>query len=557
MQRSTSLILGDCSMTTNHDFLPADQLMEGLSQPFAPASGLHADADLDSENAYRAIGGFRHLLSIAGLHDVLLTGDRGLENPAAAKVDEVTARIDQLVSDYLLRDFNGSKLQKELSSALPASGSFTLGEGQKELRQRLEEALKNGELPTDVAKLVKKLVADGTLSADEVTKLKDSLSKSDADRRRACLAELERLTNESEAVNAGYTPMLEKLKEVDKGHSLPDTAAKLNELRTQFIVKDLGPESKPEDFKRVAERLEKEAKAGNKQAEDWRLWALVNEQVARLSQCDKLTDASAIIKEIGRLGKEGKNPYARTALASVLAGTADSAARNNWLSTYREVNGKPVFVPNFSKITAESPPVSLPPVSLTIAKQAAVELRQTPVAEGERPKSDDIRAGRHFESTGASNRAEISAISIAISAAPGDLDLAKELTTTLERVIPGKLEPLQEAVKGMFDAIRWQVPGAEKLVAAFLNACYSYSAWQKPPLPATVAFRSMLPELEKLALEQNKAALLVMAAVATGYADKDPALNPKGRSPAHERARLILEEVGQRPGQRATVVALR
>jgi hypothetical protein len=355
--------------------------------------------------------------------------------------------------------------------------------------------------------------------------------ETDPTRRQQCIDELAKLAKTNQGVREAYGPMLESIKSVEEARAKgdPGVEARLNEMRTQFIVRELGPKSTPEDFKNAGAELEKESKAGNATAGDWKKWTDVNELVAKMS---KSTSGSDVTKQIEALHDmvENGNPYARPAMTGVILASGDKDTVSKWLQQFPDVQGKPFLIPNLSGVKDD-----MRSVLFWASHKLTDVIKYAPMS-----------------------RAETAAIAVGACAASfGKDDSVKEKLASLlqqsttdspthsikgEFPAPGR-EAVDKAFQGMTDVIKWQTPGSESLKTVYMRMA-----------PGMPSLGKALPEIEQLALQNDKGALAVMAGVASGRVDKNPGTD--GDPPAHERARRVLEEVGSRPGMRKDVVRI-
>lgn len=104
----------------------------------------------------------------------------------------------------------------------------------------------------------------------------------------------------------------------------PGGEAQLNLLRVGAITRDITACVEPTvgHFDKVAQALAMEDKAGNKAAAEWMRWTEANQAVARLSAHGggpaTAEDRTAAVKDLSRMAEHENNPYARSALVSML-----------------------------------------------------------------------------------------------------------------------------------------------------------------------------------------------------------------------------------------------
>lgn len=340
----------------------------------------------------------------------------------------------------------------------------------------------------------------------------------------------------TEAVPGGFDGLMQKLRsnnpaEVTEALNLirqhmPNGENEANQYRALRIVRNLGPESTAEELRRASERLELEINASrteggvNTHAVEWQQWARASEHVSALSQAarDNTPDAArAAVDALVTAARNG-NRYARTELTAILVGNSDASQIGAWLTTNPELNGRPLYVPNFGGMND-----ALRAELLTRAADGLLASGQTPPL----------------------TQAEASGVAMALARADErnmSAELKEKLTTILQRALQG--DGKEAALTGILEAARSGAPGSRALADLYLrNGGIDHAA-----------FARHLPVIEQLAAAHDEFSLRILSAVAAGRADGNSAVNPRPESNhVSERARGILAEVGERPGMRDKV----
>lgn len=309
---------------------------------------------------------------------------------------------------------------------------------------------------------------------------------------------------------------------------LPDGEETANEFRALRIVRNAGPESTPEYFKQVAAELGREVDASklestqtNKAAADWQSWALANEQVSTLtkSAAENNPEASKeAVKKLVEQAKEG-NPYAKTALAAVIAGDTNKVAE--FLAAYPGSNGKPTYVPNLTGLDASS--------RLAVTRLAAhglhdvvtKQLADFRAANGNDAKPDSLLSAQEVMAV-ALGLAKVRQGELGTASEDRNRDVFELLLSKATYDVSDKGQG--DLMTGLFAAMQTDRSSTRDVADYYNN------------LLGNPKLADHLPKLQELAISGNQAAMRVMAALTAGKGDLNRTVNP-------------IEKTGQKDGK--------
>ncbi|MBX9691595.1 MAG: hypothetical protein K2Z81_04365, partial [Cyanobacteria bacterium] len=140
----------------------------------------------------------KKLESLSGVDIEKLVGGEAGEERLFAEAEKRrqadSQKVDDLVARYLLRDELSANLVKQLGEAMPAPGSpLQRNDLKPELIESLQKALDLQKLAPDTARLISKLLKDGSLTADQCKALKDSMELVGDNRRSNALLDLRKI----------------------------------------------------------------------------------------------------------------------------------------------------------------------------------------------------------------------------------------------------------------------------------------------------------------------------------------------------------------------------
>jgi len=151
---------------------------------------------------------------------------KALEDPAKLeallKVAEKEAkenqkRVDDLVSDFLLRTTPGKPARDALAKALPAEDKPFRLPDDKEMRSQLQAAVDLEQLPARVATHAKTLLSGGELSAQDVKELRADLNVTDEKRRQDAIAQLNKLSFDNLHTTYRFESVVKALEALEQG----------------------------------------------------------------------------------------------------------------------------------------------------------------------------------------------------------------------------------------------------------------------------------------------------------------------------------------------------
>lgn len=125
--------------------------------------------------------------------------------------------VDGLVNDYLLRSTLAKPAMDALSKAIPAADKAFKLPDDKELRTKLESAVRLEHLPAAVAKHARTLLQGGELSAQDVIELRAELRKTDAERRRDSIARLNQMSFDHLHTTYKFESVVKALESLEQG----------------------------------------------------------------------------------------------------------------------------------------------------------------------------------------------------------------------------------------------------------------------------------------------------------------------------------------------------
>ena len=271
---------------------------------------------------------------------------------------------------------------------------------------------------------------------------------------------------------------------------------KLNDLRTRYILKGIDAQSGPDAYGERIERLREQVAQGNRQAADWLRWAEASKELAAINQASQTDDpaktATEAMERLTRLA-EGTpaNPYARSAIAMLIAGNSDKDRMKDFYALGNgDVNADhPMYVPDLSTLPAE--------VQATL-RTTAMDALERQVANGH-----------------SLSKQESAALALAYSEihrgtpiADADRALAERIGTMLTRAVRDA-DPARrtEAMAGIADVLRTDFDG--RLATRELADIFAKGA-QDP------VFAQTFPMFRQWAANGHEPSVRILGAVAGG-----------------------------------------
>ncbi|MBX9695348.1 MAG: hypothetical protein K2Z81_23380, partial [Cyanobacteria bacterium] len=463
---------------------------------------------------------------------------------------KTSEQVDKIVHEYFL-NFDQNPLRTELLQLLQNRRSFSLkdlpAESAKELKTKLNQTLKDGLFPSiderslggvlSPVPFIQKLLDGKSLTEQETFNLLTCLQRTDADRRGSCIMKLQNLQGEKH-LRLELGPLTETLKQLESSRrgSQPDYRDRFDQLKMEFMVKNLSSTSDPRAFQSTARLLAQEALHGNRFADDFKLWCQAHEASASLFGPVSSNQMDAF----ATMAREG-NHHARKALAGILIGAGDQQT----IATFKKMSGgtEKFLVPNLPKDPYERKEL------LSRAANALLDLA---------------------EKTLLSNR-EILSLTAAIGVlGKTDPRQARMLTSRLDATILGESKEQARSHEGyswhqkrldgtkpgtfndiaynrVLEAVLRGTPGSEHLVDTVLRHA------EKSP-----SFTRAWLDFENLARIGDRVALRVVIAVAAGCVDSSSQVtnSQPGQKSLRRLGQDLLGELSNHPSTRALVAEL-
>ncbi|HEY9717082.1 MAG TPA: hypothetical protein V6C69_06425, partial [Trichormus sp.] len=316
-----------------------------------------------------------------------------------------------------------------------------------------------------------------------------------------------------------YKKATELLQKVQK--DLPDGDEQANQFRTLREVQNLGPDSSPTEFRQAHERLDREVQASriessteNTSAADWSKWAQTGEQVAIISRASAENNPEQVSKAVKDLVAQARdgNPYARTALAACLVGNTEHSYE--FLKAFPQVNGKPIYVPNFDGLDAAAKQQMAKQALLGYAGVFAdrVNKHEPDRMNGPEAMALAMTLSKQYEG-GKGDKRTIELCNVMLSTANGDTDRERRA----------------QVMTGLLAAMELNRDSTKDIANHYVH--YLQDA----------KFADHFAYVQELALKGNQGAMRVLAAVTAGEADTNTELKQQ-YDPA-KNARSTLEKV--------------